>query len=344
MSIEFVHELLTSDSASSDVSSAGSATQRRYFRDFHVLTTEYTELATTVSLATDPVTGLAVPRPFETYDKGVGDDTVVCTKMKVERVPNQPLLWFVRVTYTSHPGWNRGGLQDGDVTAYLPGVRTWKIPYQETIWEGRRQLVGTTPASPVKSYAFAMARAREPIANSVGKPYANEIYTQKHCLGIELRVNQFYYDLGQADDFCDTVNEKRFWGRNPGTVKMVTIGGERRSIQDVIFWLVTYEFHIKKDGWAEEIPDNGFERWCKDDGSKAASIGEVTKQCKITDGTGAPLSWPSYLDGRGYEEIAGVSDVIDPFAKPYLVRWHHLEEKDFTDLMLPTPTQLAIVQ
>jgi len=310
-----------------DVSSAGKNTT--YHKKLIVLTDDYNDGPLTIAAHSD------FPKPFEVYSAGSDYDAdAVATGVTWARDKKQPKLWRARVTYTVMPGIDTTGGGGADITSYSPSVRTWKIPYEEVVWMARRQLVGTTWTAPAETFTVAMARARELVRNSVNEMFATGIATLKHALAVELGFYSWNYSLTQADAYEDVVNSDTFWGFSPGTVKMVSISGASTSVQNSVVYRVSYEFHIRSDGWGEPIADHGY--------NQHTATGSVPTGVRaVLDNLGRTKATPSLLDGAGYA-AGGVSAPIAVGGTPYLVKWHHLEAAPFLTLGLPTRASLAI--
>lgn len=335
MSILWVRKKVDSGGAVIDL--AAGPGNVKYKKQLQILTDSYDDGSKTISEHPD------FPQPYEVYRDGTDyDEQAVATKVGgFRRAKKQPLLWYATVTYTVIPGVDSTGGGGVDITNYTPDVRTWKIPYEEVVWMARRQLVGTTWASPTESYADAMARSRELVRNSVNEMYASGIGTLKHALAVEVRRYEWYYNMTAADAYEDTVNAATFWGFAPGTVKMVAIQGNLTNVQNSLVYSVAYEFHINKAGWAVPIPDSGYHRHSTATGAVPGTWGAVTGVAAVLDERGSPRGSPSLLDGGGYA-AAGVTDKLAHGATPYLVKWHHLEESTFATLALPTKASLNI--
>jgi hypothetical protein len=335
VSVLWIRKRVDSGGASVDLTAGDN--NLKYLKHMQILTNSYDDGPKTISEHPD------FPQPYEVYRDGEDyDASAVATKVgSFRRDKKQPKLWYATVTYTVLPGVDASGPGTIDVTDFLPSVRTWKIPYEEIVWMARRQLVGTDWAVPTESYSTAMARDRELVRNSVNEMYATGIATLKHALAVEVSRYEWYYDLDEANTYEDTVNADTFWDFTAGKVKMVAIQGTLTNVKNTLVHRVTYEFHIRDDGWAEPIPDHGYHRHSKADGSLPATWGEVTGTAAVLDERGTPTGAPSLLDGGGYA-AGGVTDKLAKGGTPYMVNWHHLEESTFATLALPTKASLNI--
>lgn len=321
MGIVWCREVATSGGATASL--AGAATGTKYSRQFHVLTDNMDDGPITVMAAAD------LPQPYEQYVSGTDSDTeAVAVSIRPRRHKQKPLLWEVDIAYAKIPGLDTG-LGEITITSYTPNVRVSFAPRETAVEEAHLQ-------EPTDDYAHAMASAVQEVLNSADRPYGNAIMRVENDIAVEIRRNEWYFNLNTAAAYKDALNDKPFWGRPRGEVRMVNIGGERKVIQSNLYYSVTYEFHIRPGGWGTEVLDAGTERFAKADGSRTSSPGQAEGWVWCTNIVGLPVTGPVALDGEG-------AQIIDPATTPVYWIWHCLEEADFDALLLPTPDSLNIL-
>ena len=337
MSIVWCHELNTSEDLKLDLAPGNQKLE--IVRKFQILTDSMDDGPITVCSCDD------LPTPFSFYSKGNDyADYCVATTCDAKRDKNQPLLWHVTVGYTSAVEFDPSGSMSGsvDLTCFLPSARSWKVAVDRIVWNARPQLPAIAGTGNVAdTFAVTMAKDSQPIVNSCGKYFTDGISTTKYIRAWEIRRYQWYFVEGEADAYADVVNKTSFWGHDAGTVRMAAITGDRQTVNNALIWLVSYEFHISPDGWGQEIGDNGMERWCTATGAVPASLGDATGQSVIKDAMGEDIQSPVLLNGKGYVSPF-VSEPVIPGGPAVIVKWHHLEEKEFADLAWPLPTKASL--
>lgn len=338
MSIIWIRPYVTSGGASIDLT-AGPGNVK-YKKHFQVLTDDYDDGPQTISAHP------SFPQPYEIYSAGTDYDAdAVATKASIDRDKNQPLLWVATITYTVIPGMSGGTPGTIDITHFTPSVRSWKIPYEEILVEAYRQLIGTNLAAPIETHAAAMLWPKVVVQNSVGTQYADAIVTVKHATAYEIRRYEWYYNATLADTLQDTVNSAVFWTFAAGTVKMVSITGNLTNVKNTLVYQVSYEFHVRSDGWGEPIPDSGYYRHSTANGGIPANAAAITGVCKVRDQPGTPMGSPVLLNGAGYSGGVSVEmpTAIPPaVSTPYVVRWHTIEPGNFATITPTFPTRASL--
>lgn len=133
----------------------------------------------------------------------------------------------------------------------------------------------------------------EPITNSAGQSFDPPITRDVDDLVLKITRNKAAYDPIVASDYKGSVNSDTFWGFTPGLVKCTRFNARSARQADLWYWIVTYEFQMRKDGWKRRILDEGYAEKTGTD-----SDGKPTHK-ENKDDDNVNLSEPILLDGSG---------------------------------------------
>jgi hypothetical protein len=230
---------------------------------------------------------------------------------------------------------------DVDVGAYCNSISVSCTGIDGKQWEASAEYgpfdSNVVPANPIErpidiSWGFdQFQRVAErdvddvAVLNSAGDPYDPPAMIDDSRSVLTITRNESTYNDELAADFKDTVNLDVFWGKAPGTVKVMMISAQIKRDSDIgWYWVVTYQFHINKSGWIQPILDIGM-RQLKVGGTAYEPINV----------NGVPISAPAKLDGEGR--------ALAPGEEPVFLDFTLYEEREFASLnltldMIPTNT------
>lgn len=306
MSILWVHEALPSGAGVAEHDAGNS-----YTRVFDVLTDDFDDNAITVANAVDPSTGLAIPSPYQYFDKGHDADYwSVVTRISPERDARYALLWHVTVQYTviaantSDGKWPSGLI---DITYRLPDVRIWGIAVAEVM---EKDVYGN------------------PIVNSAGMPFSPRPEDIRYIKAIEITTWLRTYNLTAWAPYEDSTNAFRVWGCDPETLLMAGPPSGTRKVDRLgTYYEIKAEFHWDPDGWDKEYEDRGRVQLANDHGTPPSPSDPATGTVPITDNAGIPVNEEVPLDGNGQPLALG---------QPRVYRKYTLKgPADWTALNLP---------
>jgi len=274
-----------------------------YTRLFLVRTTGPGVGSMSVRLAADPVTGLRVPRVWETYvsfDGNNTDEESLCVRLRPQQDAEDPQTWVVAAEYSSD-------CPDPSVTSDHPLDQPSDIT-----WDQEELEVAMTQD------ALGVA-----VLNSAGVAYDPPPTVKEAYLTLHVTRNEASYNHNFFADFVNTVNGDPFFGFEAGEVWCRKISGRRMYHNGIIYWQVSYQFAIsrKRDpltqrliGWTLRILDQG-----------TAQV--VANKIIQVQPRGIPATHPLLLNGAGGLLGVGGTPVYRSF-QPYPF-------KAFNDLALP---------
>lgn len=153
------------------------------------------------------------------------------------------------------------------------------------------------------------------ITTSAGVPFNPAVQKDDTRPVLQIVRNEQTYDESLAGQYRDKVNDKDFWGYGPNQVKCAHISGSREWNQDIgYYWVVTYQFHMNKDGWTSHLLDAGT--------MQLDTPGTSLIPCKTKQGLPVPEAVP--LDGNGRQLAVG--------GTPVYLDYDIYEEADFSAL------------
>ncbi|QDU62175.1 hypothetical protein Pan216_30420 [Planctomycetes bacterium Pan216] len=183
----------------------------------------------------------------------------------------------------------------------------WRVTIQFATATGDEQ---DNPLERPADISWDMAQFREdvrvdedgiPIRSSAGQPYDPAPQRDQSRPTLRIVRNEASYSASLPVEFSDSVNSDYFFGAAPGVAKCAKIAGRRATEGELTYWVVTYEFHFKHDGWPLRLEDQG--TYELKDGKP--------KQIKDTDGI--PITEPEFLDGNGNKLPAEDPPVVGEF-------------------------------
>lgn len=97
-----------------------------------------------------------------------------------------------------------------------------------------------------------------PITNSAKESFDPPITRDFDDLVLRVVRNELEFNALQAAAYKGAVNSDVFLGFAAGVVRCVLYNGVKQYAASLVYWKVTYEFHIRWDGWARRIRDEGY--------------------------------------------------------------------------------------
>jgi len=140
-----------------------------------------------------------------------------------------------------------------------------------------------------------------PLANYAKQPYDPPITEAFHDMVLRYRRNKSIFLADIADEYIGQVNSDYFlpgWpgvpaaGFPPGTVKCRVFTGVPAYAAGVNYWVVSYEFKIRHDGWRRRIKQEGLMVSVYDEG-------ELTGVENAKDANGENVAEPIPLNEDG---------------------------------------------
>jgi hypothetical protein len=176
---------------------------------------------------------------------------------------------------------------------------------------------GTKFQRPIDETPADASGNSEAILNSAGDYFDPPVEVDDNRPTIRIIRNEQYFNAGYALTFKDVTNTADWNGFPAGTVKMaLPLGDLEFSPVCGFYFVVTYEFEIKPEGWKLKILDRGLKVLDPDTG----------EQLVIVDPDGKPVTSPSLLDGAGNE--------LSPDADPFFMEYDGYLSQDFSALSL----------
>lgn len=224
-------------------------------------------------------------------------------------------VWIPKL-WDPHPEDPWMGVVHKDVVRKGPDVYTVSVYYsrfdepllQNEIWE------------------WGSVASEEPVDRDFeGKPLVNssdESYDPPQTMCVydaTLRItrNQEQFDTVQAAQYRGAVNSDTAFNFPIGQIKIQSISARLIRIVGIAFWEVSYEFHMRTDGWIRKRLDEGFRT------KEIVEMEAVYTVCREgANNTGDPLSQPVLLDGNGQKLAEG--------ADPHFLEWEDFEKLPFS--------------
>lgn len=286
---------------------------RRYTRTFQVVCDSTLDGPYQVGSA------LGIPRIGDIYATPTEFDFGArCTSVKPERDTDNLILWTVTAEY-SNKSENPEKSQ-----AKKPLERRAKISWQQE--DSQRPLQKATLI--VENDDGTITEFPDsPIKNSASDHYDPPVEIQDPKVVLQIVKNQATFSPQLAFEYRKAVNADPFFGAAPGQWKVKQITGEEAFEEGLVYWVVTYRFDFREDGWDIVLLDAGYnERVVAD------STGPTIKYDKkvIVGKDQTPLAKPSPLNGRGVP-----LDVDAPDEAYVYTRWSHYPKKPYSALTLP---------
>ena len=214
-----------------------------------------------------------VPRLYETHPQ---KPWLYVNNHSVE--PIGPFDFRVSVNYTNR--YSRGSEEKFDPTMN-PLDQPWEIEWGFAVHNEKidRDISG------------------EPLVNSSGESFDPPVTRDFYDLVLRITRNEEAYDPIKASDYKGSINGDIFFGFAPGLVKCTQLNARSARQADLWYWIVTYEFQMRKLGWQLRLIDEGF----RTKGPAVDSEGNLVIQ-EITDDNGVKVSQPVQLDGEGQKK------------------------------------------
>ncbi len=245
-----------------------------------------------------PITVLAyasLPQIGGGYSSGNdSDSSAVVDQLRPRRIREQPRFWQVEVTYVydaTSSGWSGEG---GSLTARLPEIEGFGIPYTEIAEE---DVDG------------------DAIAASCGVPFDPPAEKDANRHGFRVTRYVSSCPAGTAKKYLTgggAINTDAIWAGKPWEVdplhaKMQSYSYRRTVVDNAFVWQETLEIAISDEPWTLLIQDRSLYEAVHQGGLTASAITGVKR---ITDDQGVPVDEPQLLDGNGYKLAAGAAPVF----------------------------------
>jgi hypothetical protein len=155
----------------------------------------------------------------------------------------------------------------------------------------------------------------EDIKTSAGSRFDPAPEIEASRLVLTIVRNELAFDVSQALEYGDTINNAVWYGFPARTVKMSMPKADRQFEEGIFYWKVTYRFKVRKETWVKDLLDQDV--YFLDAG--------VRKQI-IDPRTHTPVTRPQLLNGAGAVLAVGADgEYLSKFVYP---------EKDFSALGL----------
>lgn len=269
--------------------------EREYSRTFDVLMSTRTSDPVEVLLAP------SLPRVWNPYigANGTADLGSWCKDIRARQDTLDPYLWRVEAKYNSR--LERPDLNIIENPLLRPADLSWDHVYVMKPLERDRD--------------------GNAILNSSYERFDPPPETEDVRQVLTVVRNQATYNAQLYQTYANTVNEVDWMGFKAGTVRLMKLSAVRQFENGILFWRVTFEFHIRSgsiatneaDAWAIRILDRGYFKW---DGFDRELIRSPT---------GSLITTPALLDGDG--------GVLEPGDDPVYLTFHYLPQQDFADIL-----------
>jgi hypothetical protein len=145
------------------------------------------------------------------------------------------------------------------------------------------------------------------ILNSAGDYFDPPLSIDDSRIAIKIQVSVARFDPSIIDTYKDAISADTFFGRDPGTWKVAGISFDLEynmdcGTPDGFYYVVTWEFEYRSEGWETQILDQGLKIL---DGSDNLVV--------ATDANGKDLTSPVLLDGDGGKLASGDDPVFLTF-------------------------------
>lgn len=132
-----------------------------------------------------------------------------------------------------------------------------------------------------------------PITNSSDEAFDPPVTKDFHDLVLHIERSEEAFDPLRAYYYKGATNSDIFLGFPEGKVLCAIWNAEKAQAGDLIYYKVTYEFHIRFDGWKMKLIDKGFR---EKDGTNSDG---TPAYIPITNKDGTISSQPALLNGSG---------------------------------------------
>lgn len=323
-----VTEIIEARSANIEAGGSGSeGIQRRYSRQFRVWMDSWADSSLRVVICE------GIPRIGDVYSVGGTTDTGARCHRVDPQATEEPRQWTVTVEYSTSPNDIGDMLKEAGTSADPnnpadnsgdqgqgggPGGSQANNPLAkpaQIVWGVERYTVAAQKAyKDVDSGIQNVA-----VASAAGEPFDPPVEIDAGRLTLTITRNEPTFSQVTATLFQDRVNSDQFFEIGAGKVKCNGITGQSQEENGVQFWVVTYSFSIRLDGWYLVVLNQGFY--------------EISggNRVRIVDSNGDPVSAPVPLNAAGAKlTVAQVQ------AGSFTYRTFQVyEEREFSVLNLP---------
>lgn len=269
---------------------------------------------------------------------------------------SDPRAWIdeIDVSTATHQQPVRNALYMGQWAAGLPLDRGAKFMPGCLLW----------PGAPDHSNKHWKKQA-QPIFNSAGTIYDPPIMRDVSTTIIRITRTAEEFDAKAALKYVntlnkDTININRLGLKlkiAPETAKMISITGQRKMHEKILYWEWSIEFHVDREGWHVDILDRGVAHAKNIDPANThdpinpetsgtaglpgspARHPSPAPQNVLMDDNGHPIRDPVLLDGSGGVNGEGVPAIYLRYGIYKSLNWAALDlDKDTDPFWLPAIT------
>lgn len=257
-----------------------------FVRDYVVITDNPLDQAIVIETAPGiPKLGDPIFHPTPDFERRVVD-------VAPRQDSAQPTVWMVTVTWRSSSDSSGGG---PDPEPLNPLLRPAEIQFLDTV-----------SREPIDVDADG-----NPITNSAGVTFEDPVEKDVSDPIIRIVRNEPSFNQFQAAEYRQSINSDGFFGWDPGQVKCVTLTAvQQREPEFPPYFRVTYEFHVRFDGWQTNKLDVG-----------RIELDDSDEPINITGADDQALSEPVYLDGAGKQ--------LEPNEPPVFLTFDLYPERPF---------------
>lgn len=236
--------------------------RRQYFRRYLVRTDSKLDGPAVILNAPGlPSRGM----PYSTLSEN--DPAARVVRRRASESPDSWMIWHVDVEYDTVRPPDKNPLDDP------PDIRVGSEPYRKPFPGKFSQDASSNPDG------TPAGRMYKALTNSAGEPFDPPLDYQASRPLITITRNEGAFDLRIPERFTDSVNAEDWGGIKKHHAYMRSIEGRRvyapgenNDERDVLYWEVTYQIAINREGWDLELLDVGHFYWpLKDDGERKAT-------------------------------------------------------------------------
>lgn len=96
------------------------------------------------------------------------------------------------------------------------------------------------------------------VCNTAGELLQPGLEKPKTINILRIVRNEATFDGSKYEEYNDTVNAEKFWGREPGQALCIAPVGVPKQEGETNYWEVTFEFHFRKPDWKAHPINSGF--------------------------------------------------------------------------------------
>lgn len=269
---------------------------RRYTRVFRVTTNSTQDGPETVLNV-----GASLPLMGQPWNDGTSVDVGArCVRLSPSQDQDNPMLWLVRVEYTSEtPSFTT---RDPTLWTQDPLGRPAEVEWDFEAYKRVAQ----------------QDQAGNAILNSAGDPYDPPLEVDDHRLILKLAWNQLDYDPQAALGYQDAVNSDQFAGADPGFCKIRKYKGKLTYETGLVFYRMECEIEFRDELIQPQLLDAGYQ------------VISGGKKITALDQNGQPYSHPVLLDGAGGQLAVNGVPVLTTYAVYRTVAFGSIGLPDFS--------------